>query len=178
MFYQIITHTPLWIWGLFALLLWLGLRQAMPGSMGLRRITIMPTAMMGLSLYGTVSAFSASPAVLVAWFAAAVALATLVVHQPLPANTRYDSGTRMFQVQGSWVPLALMVGIFATKYFVGVASAMHLELTQDTAFAPGFSALSGAFSGVFTARAARLWQLALRQTRGGFLHAQALASKD
>ena len=178
MFYQIITHTPLWVWGLFALLLWLGLRQALPGSMGLRRITIMPIAMMGLSLYGTVSAFGATPAVLLAWFAAAAALATLVLRQPLPANTRYDSGTRMFQVQGSWVPLALMVGIFATKYFVGVASAMHLELTHDTAFAPGFSALSGAFSGVFAARAARLWQLALRQASGGYSAPCALASKD
>jgi len=105
--------------------------------------------------------------VLLVWFSAAAVLVTLVLRQPLPADTRYDSDTRIFQVQGSWVPLALMMGIFATKYFVGVASAMHPELTRDTAFALGFSALYGAFSGVFAARAARLWRLALRQARGG-----------
>ena len=90
-----------------------------------------------------------------------------MLRQPLPSNTRYDSGARIFQVQGSWVPLALMMGIFATKYFVGVASAMHPELTRQTAFALGFSALYGAFSGVFAGRAVRLWQLAIRHKRGG-----------
>jgi len=167
MLFQIVTRTPLWVWGLFALLLLLGLKQTRSSSMGLRRITIMPVAMMGLSLYGTVSAFGATPTVLLVWFSAAAVLVTLVLRQPLPADTRYDSDTRIFQVQGSWVPLALMMGIFATKYFVGVASAMHPELTRDTAFALGFSALYGAFSGVFAARAARLWRLALRQARGG-----------
>ena len=168
MFYQIITNTPLWVWGLFALLLWLGLKQALPGSIGLRRITITPIAMMGLSMYGTVSAFGATPTVLLVWCAAAAGLATLVLRQPLPTNTRYNAVTRIFQVQGSWVPLALMMGIFATKYFVGVASAMHPDLIRGTAFTLGFSALYGAFSGVFAARAARLWQLALRQTGGGY----------
>ena len=168
MLYQILIRTPIWVWGLFALLLWLGLKQAKPRSVGLRRITIMPIAMMGLSLYGTVSAFGATPTLLLVWFASAAALVALVLRQPLPANTRYDSGTRVFQVQGSWVPLALMMGIFATKYFVGVASAMHPELTRDSAFALGFSALYGAFSGVFAARAACLWRFALRQTRAGF----------
>ena len=168
MFYQIITHTPLWVWALLALLLWLGLKQAMPASMGLGRITITPTFMMGLSLYGTVSAFGATPTVLLVWFAAAAALAALVLRQPLPANTRYDTDTRIFRVQGSWVPLALMMGIFAAKYAVGVASALYPELAHHTVFALGFSALYGAFSGLFMGRTVRLWQLALRPKHGGF----------
>ena len=167
MFYQIITHTPLWVWGLFSLLLWIGLKQALPRNMGLRRITIMPVALTALSLYGTVSAFGATPAVLMVWIAAAAA--ALVLRQPLAQSTGYDSSARIFQVQGSWMPLAMMMGIFATKYFVGVALAMHPELSRDTAFAVGFSASYGAFSGVSTGRAARLWRLALWPTQGGFL---------
>ena len=69
------------------------------------------------------------------------------------------------RVPGSAVPLALMMGIFLTKYAVGVTLAMHLVQAGDLAFAMSLSALYGAFSGVFAARAARLWRLALAQDR-------------
>ena len=66
---------------------------------------------------------------------------------------------------GSAVPLALMMGIFFTKYAVGVLLAMHPELRHQMGFALGISALYGGFSGIFAARALRLWTLALRSDR-------------
>ena len=66
---------------------------------------------------------------------------------------------------GSAVPLALMMGIFFTKYAVGVTLGMHLAQANDVSFALAVSALYGAFSGVFAGRAARLWRLALAQDR-------------
>jgi len=85
-----------------------------------------------------------------------------VLQQPLPASTRYDRAAREFQVAGSAVPLVLMMGIFFTKYVVGVALAMHPELRQQAGFAVGVPMLYGAFSGIFAARAVRLWKLAIR----------------
>jgi hypothetical protein len=58
-----------------------------------------------------------------------------------------------------------MMGIFFTKYAVGVALGMHLAQANDVSFAIPVSALYGAFSGVFAARAARLWRLAMAQER-------------
>jgi len=58
-----------------------------------------------------------------------------------------------------------MMGIFFTKYVVGVLLAMHPELAHQVAFAVGISALYGVFTGIFTGRAIRLWRLAIQADR-------------
>jgi hypothetical protein len=165
MLFQIISHTPIWVFALFAALLWLGLNQLLTRRLGLSRITLLAAGMAAFSFYGTVSAFSAVPPALIAWLAGAAAVFLIVVNRPVPAGTRYDAASRRFTVPGSAVPLALMMAIFLTKYAVGVTLAMHLVQAGDLAFALSLSALYGAFSGVFAARAARLWRLALAQDR-------------
>ncbi|RST55337.1 DUF6622 family protein [Variovorax sp. MHTC-1] len=162
---QILAHTPRWVFALFAFLVWLGAKQLLAGSVSLTRIALMPIAMTALSVYGVLSGFGDSPAALMAWAAAASLMLWTVLQRPLPAGTRYDAAARLFHVAGSAVPLALMMGIFFTKYAVGVLLAMHPELKQQGAFALGISALYGGFSGIFTARALRMWTLALRTDR-------------
>jgi hypothetical protein len=99
----------------------------------------------------------------------------VALQSPLPDVTRFDAHTRTFHVPGSWVPLVLMVGIFASKYVVGVALNLHPELMHEATFTLGFSALNGAFSGVFAARAIRLWRLALARTFESLLTQGALS---
>lgn len=53
-----------------------------------------------------------------------------------------------------------MMGLFLTKYTVGVALALHPELRRQAAFGLAVPLLYGAFSGVFAARALRMWRLA------------------
>ena len=163
MLLQIISATPKWVFALFAVLLWLGCKQLLASRLSLLRITIMPVAMTGLAVYGVISAFDDSPGALVGWAVSAASLAALVLQRPLPATTRYDAATRSFQVAGSAVPLALMMGIFFTKYVVGVELAIHPELAHQHELALAIGALYGAFSGVLVARGIRLWMLAIRQ---------------
>ncbi|MDP3138790.1 MAG: hypothetical protein Q8N17_20960 [Burkholderiaceae bacterium] len=165
MLFQIIRNTPVWVAGLFLALLWLGLSQAAARSVSLRRITVMPIAMIGLSVWGTVSAFGTDPVVLCAWLVAALLAGALVQGIPLNPETRYDARAHRFHVPGSFAPLALIMGIFLSKYCVGVISAMHPELRHDPVFSLFFGSLNGLFSGVFAARALRLWRLALRHER-------------
>ena len=161
MLLQIILHTPKWVFAVFVLLVWLGARQLLSGSVSLAKVTVMPIAMTALSVFGVLSAFGDSLGALLGWAAAAVVLIALVLQRPLPATTRYDAAARAFHVAGSAVPLMLMMGIFFTKYVVGVALAMHPELRQQASFALGVPVLYGAFSGIFVARAVRLWKLAI-----------------
>ena len=161
MLLQIVSHTPRWVFAVFALLLWLGGRQMVAGRLSLTRVAVIPVAMAGLSVYGVFSAFGDSPMALAGWAAAAVVAVVLVLQRALPASTRFDADTRTFHVAGSAVPLALMMGIFCTKYVVGVALAMHPELRHQAVFALAIPTLYGAFSGIFAARAVRLWKLAI-----------------
>lgn len=159
---QILARTPMWVWGLLAALLVLGFSQTRQRESGLPRVVILPVAMTALSISGIVSAFGATPAVLGAWLAAALIVATLVVQRPVPAGTAYDAATRQFTLPGSWMPMALILGIFVTKYAVGVATTMHPLLKLEPLFALGITTLYGVFSGLFAGRTLRLLRLALR----------------
>ncbi len=162
MLMQILLHTPRWVFALFAALLVLGLSQLAARRAGLVKVSILPIAMLALSLYGVWAGFAqAQPWVLLAWLKALATGALLVTRRPLPAGTSYDDATRSFALPGSVVPLAMMMGIFFTKYAVGVAMVLQPGLAQHSTFAFVTSVLYGALSGVFLGRAVRLWRLAL-----------------
>jgi hypothetical protein len=166
MLIQIITHTPVWVWAILVLLLWVGIKQTLPRSVSLQRITVLPFAMVGLSLAGTLTAFGAGVYALLAWCAAAAVTSAvaLVAVRGLPQRTHYSASTKRFDLPGSWTPMVLMMGIFITKYAVGVTLAMQPELARNALFIQGVSALYGGFSGVFIARSAPLWRLAFDQS--------------
>lgn len=166
MLLQILSHTPHWVFGLFALLAWLGAKQLRDNDVAQLRIAVMPLAMVGLSLYGVVSAFGDAPLALAGWAAAALVAGLFVQSIALPAATRFDAASRRFHLPGSAVPLLLMMGIFFTKYVVGVLLVMHPVLAHQPYFAIAVSTLYGAFSGIFFSRALRLWKLAHREGRG------------
>lgn len=174
---QILGNTPRWVWGLLAALLWLGLSQALPRTVGLRRVTVMPLAMTAFSIYGLFTAFGTSgwlAQTVAVWLLAAAVVLALAWGIGAPAGSRYDPATRRFDLPGSWVPLLLIVGIFMTKYIVGVELALQPALVRDTTFTLSVAALYGVFSGLFVARASRLWRLALRaHNPGAALHAAA-----
>lgn len=161
----VLKSTPPWVWGLLAALTALGLSQARTRSASLARITFMPVAMIALSLWGTASAFGSSPqfgSVVLAWLAAAAAALAIVAPFAPPPGTRYDATTRTFTLPGSWIPMLLILGIFLTKYIVGVELAMQPALAHDGSYTLAVGTVYGVFSGLFAGRGARLWRLASR----------------
>ena len=158
---QIVAHTPTWVWITLLVLLWLGLAQAAPRRVTLRRVIALPLAMTVFAMYGTFSAFGAGSWSWVLWLGAGLVTATWFASSELPHGVRYEPVARVFHLPGSWEPLALMMMIFWTRYSVAVVLATHPELTQDMATAAIVSSVYGAMSGVFFGRMLRL----LRVTR-------------
>jgi hypothetical protein len=167
MFMQILTNTPKWVFVLFAALLWLGLKQMMPRRVGLNRITIMPLAMTCLSLYGVTSAFGDAPQAMLTWLAGAAVAFALNFQLRSASQVSYDAASRSFQLPGSVVPLALFMAIFCTKYAVGISMGVQPSLAHNSGFALSIGALYGVFSGIFLARAAKLWSIALNPANTG-----------
>lgn len=158
----ILTHTPIWVWALLAALLWLGLSQTVSRTASLKRITLMPLAMIGLSIFGTLSVFGTHLNILLAWAGAGASMLALILRNTSSAAIKYDAEKRLFSLPGSWVPLALILSVFVTKYVVGFLTGMQPSLAHDTSFAVFFTTLYGASSGVFLARAVGLWRLAFQ----------------
>lgn len=170
----ILGRTPGWVWGLLAALLWLGASQLRPRTAGLWRTALMPLALTSLSVHGLVAAFGSAghaAMALVTWAAVAGATTALALRlRPCAATgTAYEARARRFQIPGSPLPLALILGVFLTRYLVGVELALQPALAREPGFALQIGVLYGAFTGIVMARLVRLWQLA-------GIHAQAAAS--
>ena len=69
---------------------------------------------------------------------------------------RYIADTRSFIMPGSWLPLALMMGIFFTKYGVGIMLAQHGELRDADSCIAIVSLVYGFWSGMFFGRTAQI----------------------
>ena len=166
---QVFAHTPPWLYILFLALVAIGVFQIAARRVGFKRALLVPLAMVGLSISGVASGFFALPVALLAWGLAAAAAAVLLLAKAPPVGTEYEAATGRFAIPGSTLPLVLIMGIFFTKYTVGVTLLHAPQLAHQMSFALPVSALYGIFSGVFAGRATSLWRLAAHsaQPRSG-----------
>jgi hypothetical protein len=163
---QIVSHTPPMVWALLAGLVALGLSQARERRVGLARATMLPLAMVALSLWGTASLYGHGPhlpLVLGAWLVPASAAFFAVARTAPARGTQFDPVAKVFVVPASWLPMLLIVGVFVLRYATNVALALHPELASDAGFCVSTTLVSAGFTGIFGGRAARLWQFAQRQ---------------
>ena len=154
-------HTPLGVWALLAALVALGVVQSKARSVTVSRATVLPLVLLALSLWGVVSVFAQAEA-LGAWAAGVVAAAALNLRWGSPQGARWSATEQRFHLPGSWVPMVLMLGIFCTKFAIGVSLARNAGFSGALGFAVAASLAYGLFSGVFLGRALVLW----RKTQG------------
>jgi len=143
--YQILIHTPVWVWALLAFLVWQGIKAMQPRTTPNWRALIVPVVFIvwGVSRIGFGHQNSAWP--LLAWIAAALAMMPLGVLTPRPFEVDHKSGEIIRP--GSVFPLIRNLIVFGLQYTVGVISAID---ASDRALAIIVSrAISGATAGYF-----------------------------
>lgn len=163
MLIEILSHTPLWVFGLFIFLLLLGLRQSRSRSVKTHMIFLLPLGMLALSVTGLISSFGTSLLPILLWSLSLSLLLYLNFRFFPVRGAQHDKVQNKYQMQGSWTPLALMMAIFFTKYFVGVASALKPDLLVSLQFIVMLSVLYGIFSGIFMGRALSAWAVSRKQ---------------
>jgi hypothetical protein len=169
MFITILQHVPVWVFGLLAVLIVAGSLQIAPRRVTLRRGTVLPLVLTIVSLVGVVTTFGRQPLALLAWAGAVVMALALMQQRIARSDLRFDPATSRFQVPGSWVPLGLMLSMFAVKFIVGATLAQHAELAHSLTLATSASAIYGLISGLFLSRALQLWVCARRLDGGAGL---------
>jgi len=153
MILEILKHTPLWVYGLFAFLVYLGVMQSRTRTFSPARLAILPAAMLAFSLYGVLSVFGASAPALVAWAVGLAACVAAIVALGVPRGATWSEETRTFIVPGSWLPLGIMMAIFFTRYAINVGIALDPSVKQAAGFMPAVALTYGVSSGYFLARA-------------------------
>ena len=85
----------------------------------------------------------------------AVVVAFLVTYMS-PPNGAVSETARTVRVPGSWVPMVVIVGLFAARYAYNVMLAMHPEVSHSGSFMALFSALFGFLGGLLLSRSVLL----------------------
>ncbi|OAF08435.1 hypothetical protein AYJ54_15185 [Bradyrhizobium centrolobii] len=143
--YQILIHTPVWVFALLAFLMWQAIQAMRPRKTPIWRALIVPVVFIvwGVSRIGFGHQDSAWP--LVAWVAAALALMPLGILTPRPFEVDHKSGEIIRP--GSAFPLIRNLIVFGLQYAVSVISAID---ASDRALAIIVGrAVSGATAGYF-----------------------------
>lgn len=158
---QIFSHTPTWVFFLFAGLLAFGLRQTRDRTVTKLVAYLLPAAMVMLSLSSVHSGFGLNAIPLAAWLAGLLVVTIVARRNFRRSDLSFDQENKRFFIPGSWIPLAVIMGIFFTKYALAVMQGLT-SASVEAGTAAGVSLLLGGFSGYFCARAVALIAVAQR----------------
>jgi hypothetical protein len=159
MIIEILRHTPAWVWLLLAALLALGASQTRTREVTRGRLLALPLTMLALGIWSLSTLATGQPLALGAWAAAFVAALAAARQLRQPAGAHWSAATARLRLPGSWVPMGIIVAIFALKYGVGVAMGMAPELRLNTPLAMSVAGAYGALSGLLLGRALALLRL-------------------
>lgn len=147
---DIVTHTPLWVWPLLAYVLFMGWQATRDRTVAPWRVFVMPAVAVVLAA-ANLATGGATPTGL-AGFAAGVAIgaaAGLAIARRRPVQLRADG---RLALAGDWLPLVLMVCIFALRYARGIAVGIDPQIATEPGFMFGGALASGLFSAMMVAR--------------------------
>ena len=160
----ILTHTPLWVWAIFAFVLFLGWQRTRDRTVELWRLVLFPAVMIVLAVSGIVGAgLTIVPAVLVGAMVGGVAGWLL---EREGATRRLPDG-RVW-LRGEWWSLLQVVAIFLFRYASSVAAALDPTLPGNLSFHLGTALVSSLLSAMILGRT-------LARLRGYFAQRPAVA---
>jgi hypothetical protein len=161
--YQILIHTPLWVFALFAFLVWQGIQAMQPRTTPIWRALIVPVVFIvwGISRIGVGHQDNAWP--LVAWIAAALGLLPLGVLTPRPFEVDHTTGQIIRP--GSVFALVRNLIVFSAQYAVGVISAIDAGDRMLASIAG--RTISGATAGYFIGSTIALLLVYRRKRKAG-----------
>ena len=160
----LLTHTPLWVWAILALLIQRGVASARPHSITLPRLLLLPLVFTVLGALGLPHNGALLPLALAA--AAAGVLIGAAAGRALFAGQSgyaWDAQSGQLHCPGSWRMLACSLAAFVLKFGMGMAAGRQPELLAGTGGALLTGAVSGATGGLLWGVSAT--QLLLGRTR-------------
>jgi hypothetical protein len=141
--FEILTHTPVYVWIFLALIVWRGTRALKSHWVTLYRLLALPILII---VAGTLGASFRSPQDTIGWAVMASLFAPLgyiIVPHPLSINR----ARRRLLMPASVLVMVRLLAIFLIRYALAVLTALHPDRRSDLNFAT--SLFSGAFAGYY-----------------------------
>jgi hypothetical protein len=157
----ILRFTPILVWAVLVLLVWLGLVSARARTVGVARLLITPIVFVAWGLVALASSKAPLGPAVTYWLIAGLCGGALGLAARLD-GLRFDHRQALVQVPGSWFPMIRNLAIFVTKYALAVAIALLPDWRGTLPLWD--AAVSGASSGYFLVWVVR-FALAYRRAR-------------
>lgn len=152
MILDILSHTPVWVWGILAALLALGFSQTRQRRVAPWRLLMLPTALLGLGLWSMTPGFRVLPLAALVWLAALCTGLALLVNRPAPAGTVWLPAEQRLLVPGSWMPMLLILVVFSLRYAANVGMAINPAWRREPWVLLTLALVYGGLGGMFLGR--------------------------
>ncbi len=146
--YLVVSNIPLFVWPLFALLVFVGLRASKPRVMPIAVFYGLP--FIGLAALPTLMRFGLSAHVLVTFLAAFAVGALQGFNLQKRLITSIENSR--ITVKGEWFTMIAVMTIFFSNFALGTINAVKPELAASQIFITAFLCLVGFCSGTFFGR--------------------------
>lgn len=164
---QIVSHTPVWVWVLFAFLVSRGIKAFKPAEVTPAKLAIVPVLLAGWGLYDLVRLYGVGVGSLGPWLIALVVGAALgwLILRGRPIGADPARGVILRPADYSVLPLVLIA--FGIKYCFGVIAAISPQTVADPGFRLLDLGLSGFLAGIFVGKFATYIQRYLAASARG-----------
>jgi hypothetical protein len=147
----IIAHTPIWVWPLYVLLLFLGLQRARDSNVALFRVLILPVIVTLLAILNFVAAGpSALPSMCLGFI---IGSASGWLLEPESATRRLPDGK--VWLRGEWWTFTLIVFVLIFRYATNIVPFLDPVLNTNPTWHFSTLFISAALSALFLGRTAK-----------------------
>jgi hypothetical protein len=160
--YEVLGHTPLWVWILLAFLIWRGVNAMQPRAIAPIRALIVPAVFLVWGLSGLVGSHGVGLDLALFVVGAAAGLVAGGALATLTPTPGLAPDTGMLAMPGSPIPLAMIVAAFVVKYVGAVTQATATDPAMQVEIAAVLAVIGGVFAGLFWGRTLAMFRRALR----------------
>lgn len=153
-----IAHTPVWVWPLFVLVLFLGARNLWTRERPLSQMFILPAVMLIVALYN-LTASSADLTLVIPAFVVSFGIGIGIGWNLVPKNVLALRDRGSVRIPGSVAPLLVVIALLILRYAIGYTYARWPQVRADPALALEFSATGALLAGILWGRILRLAQI-------------------
>jgi tetrahydromethanopterin S-methyltransferase subunit C len=149
---NLIIHTPIWVYLIFFLLIYLGIKATKTSVMPFRRVFIAPIVFSYISITGisrhfemnSMSIITAIVALIIGYLLGHLTTRKIIV--------KIDKKNKRIQLPGNYWTLIITMIIFSTKYFFAYKFIRHPELKQASYFLASYIFISTLIIGFLIGR--------------------------
>ena len=151
-------QTPVWVWALFAFLMFRG-TMALNGSVtSLPRLAIVPVAFVAWGLWSVATGSHEPGLSSLIWAASFAFGAMLGALRTARTPIQVDRSAGLVALPGSPMVLVLVLVVFSVKYALGAWAAIQPGASLSPVFVIYDVGITGAVAGMFAGRLLTLWQ--------------------